>query len=51
MAQQLRERMNKKKDEQIGLHQTKKLLYSKRNSKDCPQNGRKSLPAIHPTRD
>jgi hypothetical protein len=28
----------------MGLHQTKKLLRSKRNS-HCPQDGRKSLPA------
>jgi hypothetical protein len=51
IAQQLREG----KYWQMGLHENKKLLYSKGNSHQTKEKvyrmGEKSLPAIHLTRD
>jgi hypothetical protein len=41
----------KRKNEQMGMYQTKEFLHSKRNSywiKDNAHNGRKYLPATHP---
>jgi hypothetical protein len=48
MAQQLRERIDKQ-DYMKSKSCTTKEMVTK--LKDCPQNGRKSLPAIHLTRD
>jgi hypothetical protein len=45
----------KRKDWQIGLHETKKLLHHQRNGHQIEETahrvGEKSLPAIHLTRD
>jgi hypothetical protein len=49
MAQQLRERIDKWDYMKLKSFCITKEMVSKLNS--CPQNGRKSLPAIHQTRE